>query len=437
VESDSNIGTIGRGRRGLAALLVAQFMGAANDNILKALLSFAVVTGGMWSGRLGQGGHGLIALCLFVPFILFSGWAGPLADRHSKRTIAIWMKWFELPLAILAGFGFVTGNFWLTAIAMVLLATQSTFFSPAKYGMIPELVPDSAISRANGLLNMTTNIAVITGMLVAGIVSDRLQHVAPVQESIVTDAVVNFGMNLWLPIMVLVSVAVVGISAIVWLPKLVPLQPSTKIPINPFTSYGSTLREMWGTPLWTGAIAWALFYLLATTAILVITELGDVLKVSDQQVAYLLAAVGVSVGIGSLSAGYLSKSRIRIELSRIGAISMVLALLLAGLAPVSYWVMLTSLVWLGLSAGFYAIPLQSLMQTLPIPGHRGRVLATSNAISFSFMAVGSLAYWVCRPLFGDSPQYIFIACSAFAIAAWFICRCIPHDSVHQQINDPE
>ena len=36
-------------KRGLTPLLVAQFMGAANDNILKTLLSFAVVSG-IWAG---------------------------------------------------------------------------------------------------------------------------------------------------------------------------------------------------------------------------------------------------------------------------------------------------------------------------------------------------------------------------------------------------
>ena len=173
--NDSTVNPIEPKKRGLSALLVAQFMGAANDNILKTLLSFAVVRG-MWGGELGEGGQGLVALCLFVPFILFSGWAGPLADRLSKRTVAIWMKVVELPLALTAGVGFITNNLWLTITAMVLLATQSTFFSPAKYGMIPEIVREDRVSRANGILNMTTNIAVITGMLVAGIVSDGLSE---------------------------------------------------------------------------------------------------------------------------------------------------------------------------------------------------------------------------------------------------------------------
>ena len=189
-------------------------MGAANDNILKMLLSFAVVSGGIWGGNLGKGGQGLVALCLFVPFILFSGWAGPLADRFSKRTVAVWMKAVELPLALAAGVGFITNNLWLTLTAMVLLATQSTFFSPAKYGMIPEIVRKDRISRANGILNMTTNIAVITGMLVAGFVSDGL-------------VASHSGWSLWLPGIALSSVAVIGLISIFFLPMLTPIHYPT------------------------------------------------------------------------------------------------------------------------------------------------------------------------------------------------------------------
>ncbi len=423
VSTKDNI--VGRGTKGLVALLVAQFMGAANDNILKTLLGFFVVRG-MWEGKLGEGGQGIIALCLFVPFIFFSGWAGPIADRFSKRTIAIQMKWLELPLAVTAGCGFIFDNFWLTAVAMILLATQSTFFSPAKYGMIPELVPKPSISRSNGLLNMTTNIAVITGMLVAGIISTSME-VVRVDDLAISSISISL-----LPGIVLSVVAIVGIGAIVWLPKLKPLDPTTSIPINPFSSYIATIKEIWGTPLFTCAIAWAFFYLLATVALLVVTELGVVLHVDDTQVSFLLASIGIAVGGGSLAAGFLSKGGIRLELSRRGAIAMIIVLASAGLAPTTYWVMLVCLVGLGLSAGFYAIPLQSLMQLLPVPAHRGRVLATSNAISFLFMAIGSLAYWGCRPIFGNDPQHIFVLCSFMAAIAWLICRGIPHDCVEAQ-----
>jgi len=393
--------------RGLTALLVAQFMGAANDNILKTLLGFAVVRG-MWEGKLGEGGQGLIALCLFVPFILFSGWAGPLADRYSKRTISVLMKWIELPLALAAGIGFVTGTFWLAAIAMFLLASQSTFFSPAKYGMIPEIVPVENVSRANGILNMTTNISIIVGMLIAGIVSDQLQSKS------------GSLFEVWLPGIVLTIVAVFGLVAILFLPKLLAMNPSTRIPKNPLATYVKTSFEMCKTELMKVAVAWACFYLLATIVLLLVTELGDVLQVSDTEVSYLLASIGISVGIGSLLAGFLSRGKIRVLISKYAAVGMAISMFEAGLGPVSYWPILASLVALGLFAGLYAVPLQSFMQMLPKPAHRGRVLATSNALSFLFMAVASLLYWYARPWFGDSPQYIFVACGVVGILSWLI-----------------
>tara|TARA_X000001036_G_scaffold60611_2_gene50612 strand:- start:8271 stop:9566 length:1296 start_codon:yes stop_codon:yes gene_type:complete len=399
-------------RRGLSALLVAQFMGAANDNILKTLLGFAVVRG-MWEGKLGEGGQGLIALCLFVPFIVFSGWAGPIADRYSKRSISVLMKWVEIPLAIAAGFGFVTGNFWFAAVSMLLLATQSTFFSPAKYGMIPEIVPNKHVSRANGILNMTTNVAVIAGMLAAGIVSDSLQS-----QSVGT-------LGTWLPGIVLTGVAVVGLAAIVFLPRLRSMDPSMEIPANPLTTYISTSIEMCRSPLMKVAVAWAFFYLLATIVLLLVTELGSVLKVNDTKVSYLLASIGISVGLGSLLAGFLSKGTIQLRFSKYAALGMAVSMLIAGFAPIYYWILLACLIALGLFAGLYAVPLQSLMQMLPSPNHRGSVLATSNALSFLFMAIGSLLYWVTRPLFGDSPQYIFLACGIIGIFAWLITITIP------------
>jgi MFS family permease len=248
----------------------------------------------------------------------------------------------------------------------------------------------------------------------------------PTEES---NAALITDLSVLLPGVVLSGVAIVGIGAIVWLPKLRPVDPTTSIPINPFSSYVSTMKEMWGTPLFTCAIAWAMFYLLATVALLVVAEFGVILNVDDWQVSILLGMLGVAIGVGSLSAGFLSKKRIRLEFSKRGSIALIIVLAIAGLAPVSYWGMVVCLIGLGISAGFYAIPLQSLMQLLPREKHRGRVLATSNAISFLFMAVGSLAYSEGRFLFGSNPQYIFVVCSVIAIGAWMICRRIPPDCV--------
>ena len=398
-------------KRGLTALLVAQFMGAANDNILKALLGFAVIKGGMWAGLLGEGGQGLIALCLFVPFVVFSGWAGPIADKFSKRSISVLMKWIELPLAVIAGLGFAIENFWIAGSAMFLLATQSTFFSPAKYGMIPEIVPHDKVARANGVLNMTTNVSVITGMLVAGFLSDHIKNSTNTLDQ-------------WMPGIFLTFVACIGVTAIVWLPKLSKINPRTIIPVNPFATYISTGRTMCRGVLMHVAIAWALFYLLATIVLLLVNELGPLLQVTDVKVSYLLASIGVSVGIGSLCAGFISKGNVRLSVSKYAAVGMSSSVFFLGLATVSYVNFLLGLIALGLTAGLYAIPLQTLMQTLPSPGDRGQVLATSNSISFLCMAVGSLLFWVCRPLFGESPQAIFLVCGVLGLVALGVVNSI-------------
>ena len=157
---------------------------------------------------------------------------------------------------------------------------------------------------------------------------------------------------------------------------------------------------------------------------LLVNELGPLLQVTDVKVSYLLASIGVSVGIGSLCAGFILKGNVRLSVSQYAAVGMSSSVFFLGLATVSYVNFLLGLIALGFTAGLYAIPLQTLMQTLPSPGERGQVLATSNSISFLCMAVGSLLFWVCRPLFGESPQGIFLVCGVLGLVALGVVNSI-------------
>ncbi len=158
-------------KRGFLSLVMAQFFGAMNDNILKAVLIFMVINGA-WVGVLGDSGPSIVTFCFTIPFILLSGFAGQVSDRYSKRTVTWWVKSVEIPIALIAGYGFYVQNLWMTLFALIALTCQSAFFGPAKYGMIAELVDDSDLSRANGSINMLTNLSVIIGTLLAGAVSD-------------------------------------------------------------------------------------------------------------------------------------------------------------------------------------------------------------------------------------------------------------------------
>ena len=390
-------------KRGFVALLGTQFLGAANDNILKGVLTYMVIAGGVWAGRLGAGGQAIVFLCFTVPFILLSGYAGQFADRHSKRYVSVLVKVVEIPIAIVAMVGFWTGNLWVTMAALVALTCQSAFFGPAKYGMIPELVSSGDLSRANGTINMLTNIAVIVGTLAAGFFSDWYY---PPQ---VADAMP------WVPGVAMVIVAMAGLGAVLFLVKLEPGDRNLRYDWNPFTTYVSALREMSKSPLLTVALAWGYFYLLAGIALLIIPEYKAVLQIDSSTASLLLAVMAIGIGVGSVVAGLVSGHRIEPRLIPIGGAGLSVFFILLGVVPATFANVAVFIGGAGFFAGFYIIPLQALLQKLSPDEERGRFLGTANAVSFGFLSLGSLFYLLIRPVFGTRPEAIFLVSAALMI----------------------
>jgi len=403
-------------KRGFLSLVVSQFFGAMNDNLLKGVLTFMVISG-VWTGQLGNGGQGIVGICFTIPFILLSGYAGQIADRYSKRTVTMWVKIAEIPIAIVAGVGFMTSNLWITLIALLALTCQSSFFGPAKYGMIPELVDDSDLSRANGSINMMTNLAVIIGTLAAGFISDAY---CPNPAAQATGWI-------WLPGVALVTTAVVGLVAATFLTPLQPGDRNLKFDWNPFTTYIETIKEMSKTRLLMVMMAWGYFYLLAGIALFIVPEYTQVLNITNAEASVLMGVLGIAVGVGCAAAGLISGHRIEPRLIPIGAGGLIFFFTLLGLVPP--WIpnvqpllrialsnVAMFIFGAGFFAGFYIIPLQALLQKLSPDNERGRFLGTANAVSFAFLTVAALLYWVIRPAFGNQPQNIFYL-SAFLMAA--------------------
>ena len=404
--------------RGFMSLIATQFFGAMNDNVLKGILTFMVIDGA-WSGDLGEGGQGIVGVCFTVPFILLSAFAGQLADRFSKRTVTLWVKALEIPIAALAGLGFYIGNLWVTLAALVALTCQSSFFGPAKYGMIPELVGDDQLSRANGTINMLTNAAVIVGTLVAGVVSDR--YSPQVEVSAVS----------WLPAAALLVIAVLGFVSSWFLTDLKSGDQSMKYEWNPFATYLCTIQEMAKTPLLMIMLAWGYFYLLAGIALFIVPEYTIVLDISRAEASVLMGVLGIAIGVGCGVAGFVSGRHIEPRLIPVGAIGLTLFFFLLAYVPPSLSsgegsarIAFSNVSWFilgaGFFAGFYIVPLQALLQGLSPDAERGQYLGTANAVSFGFMTLAAVFYWFVRESFGNQPQLIFFLCSALmAVGAAF------------------
>ena len=131
-------------------LNATQFLGALNDNILKLLIVFYLIGS---QGKANAGGITAgIGAAFVLPFLLFSAPAGSLADRFAKSRLILNVKLFEVAVTLLAVAAFALHLENGLYLVIFLMASHSAFFAPAKYGIIPELVPREGLSRANGLI---------------------------------------------------------------------------------------------------------------------------------------------------------------------------------------------------------------------------------------------------------------------------------------------
>jgi acyl-[acyl-carrier-protein]-phospholipid O-acyltransferase/long-chain-fatty-acid--[acyl-carrier-protein] ligase len=402
----------GMWNRGFISLLLTQFFEAASDNVIKGTLSFAVAAGAPWESSFGTGGNGVVGLVFTVPFILLSAFGGRIADRHSKSRVTVVLKAVSLGVAAFTAVEFARGSAWGALAALAAFSTVSAFFGPVKYGMIAELVDARSIARANGIVNMATNVAVIVGMLVAGIVSARW-------KAGFSDGVPG-GESAWLPGAAMAVAVTLGFLTCLTLPRLRPQSPGLPVDLNPFSTYVQTIRQMSRGPLLAVALAWTFFYFVAAVVLLVLPDYSSFLGVADDETSLLMAALAVAIGAGCVAAAYLDRPSRRPAFIALGAGGLALGFTAMGLAPPSFAVTMTLLSASGLVAGFYIIPLQSMLQSLAPDESRGRVLGTANGMSFVMGGAGSALFLALRHL-GMPSNRIFLvlgcACAAMAVVA--------------------
>ncbi|MFM2165410.1 MAG: Lysophospholipid transporter LplT [Planctomycetota bacterium] len=394
--------------RGFLSLLLTQFFEAASDNIIKGVITFAVAVGAPWESVFGEGGNGIVGLLFTLPFIVFSAFGGRIADRSSKSRMTIVLKTVSLAVCALCAVEFARGSAYGTILALIAFATVSAFFGPVKYGMIAELVAPGSLARANGIINMATNVAVIAGTLVAGLVArgwkDSFDGGAPT------------GSGAWLPGMAMAAFVVLGFLTCLTLPRLRAQKPDLPVDLNPFSTYVSTLREMSRTRLLEVCAAWTFFYFVAAVVLLILPDYSSFLSVKDDETALLMAGLGIAIGLGCVAAAYLDTPARRARFIPLGAAGLAASFLLLGLAPPSFKLTLAYLVLTGLVAGFYIIPLQSMLQSLASDDMRGRVLGTANGVSFVMGAVGSGLFFALRQL-GMPSNRVFLVLAGLCIAA--------------------
>ena len=385
---------------GFWSLIVTQFQGAFNDNGLKFLVIYLIVERNFPLDVRDR--FILLVGALFaIPFILFSLTGGYFADRYSKRSVTIGTKIFEIGVGLFAVAALAAGNLTMEAAAVFLISTQGALFGPSKYGLLPELLPDNKLSWGNGVIELGTFVASITAVMFAGFLADAFR-----------------GREIWSGVAFL-GLTMIGLLFSLGISRVPAADPARKFRGNPFTDLGGQLRIIWQDSV----LRWAvvgntyLWFLAAFLQFVIVIFGHDALHVDEAQISYLQAAVGIGIGVGSLAAGYLSRGKIDQRLVPLGAMGMTLFGFLVSRNGLGIWGVRADLCLLGFFGGFYAVPVNALIQHRPVPAHKGGVIAAANLLSFVGVFLAAGIYFAFSTAVHLGPGDMFMAGAVMTLAA--------------------
>jgi len=396
-------------RRGLAgrsfwALMGAQALGALNDNALRTVVAMLIVARMDLQAAAQVPMLAAVMAVFALPFILFSTVAGYLADRFSKRAVIFWAKVAEIGVMVLAALALWSRNPWVSLAVVFLMGAQSAFFGPAKYGVLPEILDDTELSRGNGLVGMFTQLAIIAGSILGGMLIDAFH---------------GAGM-LWIGL-ILAAVAALGALTSIFIEKLPPAGARGGVRWN-------FLAEAWENisavrrdrSLFLSVLGTSYFWLMSSLFLLNFYLYGyNLMKLEGLGVGLYLALAGVGIGAGSVAAGRLSGKKVEFGLVPVGAAAMALSsLLLAFVAGSRFWVAAV-IFMLGAGSGFYLVPLAAFVQQRAPRDAKGTVIATNNFLSFTGIILGAGLFVLVGRYFQDPAKvYLFLAGLTVAVTGY-------------------
>lgn len=393
---------------GLASLNITQFLGAMNDNILKLLIIFFLihVQGAQKAGVINAAAGAAFVL----PFLLFSAPAGCLADRYSKSQVTVAVKALEVVITAFAVLAFALKLESGLYLLLFFMAAQSAFFAPAKYGIIPELASHAELSRANGLIEAFTFLAIIFGTILA-------------------PALIQIASGLFWPaacFCLLVSIA--GLISALRLQAVPPIDPQRQIHYFPVEIF-RTLRHISGDAwLLLSIIGLAWFWLVGAFAQLNLIGYGiQKLEFDAVMSGYLFLASAVGIGAGSLLAARMSGNEVKLEIVPLGAIGLTMAPVLLHVIPGNLAAVLAVILLFGLSAGLFSLPLQTFIQLRAEPRIRGEVLAASSFVNWIGILIASaFTFLFSGPLKLTASQGFSVIGGMTLLLMLISFRCVPH-----------
>jgi LPLT family lysophospholipid transporter-like MFS transporter len=347
---------------GMMAVLIAQFFSALADNAI-LIAAIAIVK--------AQGLPNLVPLLqesFVVPFILLAPFVGQIADGFPKGRVMLVANLLKLggALAMLSGINPLN--------AYGMIGVGAAMYSPAKYSILSQLFGSAVLVRANGMMEGSTIVAILLGVLLGGFLADHSLHSA--FTGVIAAYVLAVVANLFIPKLPAEN-SDASFNPWLLLKKFIAaLGTLFKNPDTRFSLLGTSIFWGSGTTLRLVLFAWV-------PAALLITD--------NQTPANLMGAVSVGIVLGAVGAG-LWVSLEKVNRALVGGL--LLGMVVLALAFVHNLVFAYGLmVAIGLCGGWFVVPLNALLQER---GHEtigaGNALAVQNFVENIIMLLFVGAY---------------------------------------------
>lgn len=366
--------------RGMAAVLIAQFLSALADNALLfatlALLKTKLYPD--WTEPLLQE--------FFVgAYILLAPFSGPLADSRPKGQVMLISNGLKLAgaLAVCVGVN--------PFLAYGLVGVGAAMYSPAKYGILSELTSPDQLVKANGLMEASTIAAILIGAVAGGVLADW--SVQGALAAVAGCYALAVGANLFIP-------ALAPSHALAEVSLLAIIKDFSQV-VRRLLGVVDARFSIAGTSLFWGAGSTMRFLLIAwVPAALGIT--------TNRAPAYLNAVVAIGIIVG---AGIAAKLVTLDKVNRALAGGIVLGVAVCTLAVIhSLFFAVAVLLLVGAGGGYFVVPLNALLQE---KGHEsvgaGHAVAVQNLVENAMMLL----------MIGVYSLLTFAGASVMALAAGF------------------
>jgi MFS family permease len=366
-------------KRGFYIIMAAQFFSSLADNalLIAAIALLRDISAPEWMTP-------MLKLFFFVSYVMLAAFVGAFADSMPKGRVML----ITNGIKIVGCLSMLFGVHPLTAYAVVGLGAAA--YSPAKYGILTELLPPEKLVVANGWIEGLTVGSIILGFVVGGVlVSPRVA----VSLMSLDFPMIDFDIDQ--PGEAAIGVIVLMYATAAYINTRIPdtgarYPRQERSPWRLILDFGHCVATLWRDKL--GQISLAVTTLFwgagATLQFIILKWCEQALGLSLSQGAIMQAVVAVGIAIGSVWAAARVTLKRSLSVLPVGiAMGMVVIVMaLIDFAPLSgggIWfgvlqlspaVMVASalMIVVGALAGYFVVPMNALLQ------HRGHVLLSAG-----------------------------------------------------------